>query len=86
MGNECDMLNNLTPQYLNVFKLVSQISTRRIPEKVLAALFYTFPRCEQNIIKGLLAFHRQFYGTNFQSLSEIVVLLYHLSRTICNII
>ena len=34
------VLNNLTPQYLNVFKLVSQISTRTTRQSISSTLLY----------------------------------------------
>ena len=79
------VLNNLTPQYLNVFKLVSQISTRTTRQSISNTLFY-IPKARTEYLKRSFSISSAIFGTNFQSLSDFLVVLHHLSRTICNTI
>ena len=54
------VLNNLTPEYLNVFQYVSQVSSRITRQSVNNLLFV--PKLKQNIIDVLLLYRHAIFG------------------------
>jgi hypothetical protein len=54
------VLNNLTPEYLNVFQYVSQVSSRITRQSVNNLLLYQ--KLKQNIIDVLLLYRHAIFG------------------------
>ena len=66
------ILHILTPDYLNVFKYVYQVSRRSTRLSTSNSLYYQGHG--RNILRGLSMCLLLFYGMNYQSLLEIVQL------------